>query len=350
MSIAGNIQLLITFILAGSLIGCGTDAEGRNGSGDDASARATDVKVLRVEPRTFDEYIEVIGKVNADIASTVSSEEQGVLKAFLRDKGDWVRQGETVVILDSEALRASFEEVAAAYQLSKATYARQKNLYEDRVISEQKFLEHKFTLDRDKARYDNLKAHLDNTSIKAPISGRIDRKLMEVGEFVMPGTALFELVKTDVVKVAAGAPEMYVRDIRIGSAATITFDVLPGKTFTAPVTFIGPSINSMNRTFPIEIALDNAEGVLKPEMFANIRILKAHLEDVVVIPRDAIIETETGKYAFVVGDGVAERRPVSIGASFNNLVLIDSGLRIGEQLIIVGHRDLVAGEQVAIRE
>jgi RND family efflux transporter MFP subunit len=344
--------LILSFCLTLALVSlrCSDEAEGQNGIADESFDSATDVKVITVMPQSFDDYIEVTGKVKADIASTVSSEEQGVLQAFLKDKGSKVRKNQVVVVLDSESLQAQFDEAEANYLLSKATFERQKNLYEDKVISEQKYLEHKFSLDRDKARYDNLKAHLDNTEIRTPVSGHIDQKFAEVGELVMPGTPLFSVVKTDIVKIEAGVPESYVRNIQLGSKSTITFDVLPGTEFEAPVTFVGPSISNLSRTFPIEIELKNDTEMLKPEMFANIRIQKAHLEDVVVIPRDAIIETETGKYAFVVNDGAAKRRAVKIGAAFNNMVWIEEGIVAGEQLIVVGHRDLVDGEQVAIRQ
>lgn len=350
MSIRNIVNLLICIAISLSLNGCSGEAEGQNGLAEDMTDNATDVKIVTIEPQTFTDYIEVTGKVNADITSTVSSEEQGVLKAFLKEKGSWVNKNDIIVLLDSEAIQANFDEAEAAYKLSQATFERQENLYKDQVISEQKYLEHKFSLDRDKARYDNLKAHLDNTRIRTPVSGRIDQKLAEVGEFVMPGTPLFKVVKTDIVKIEAGIPEMYVRNIEMGSIATISFDVLPDTRFEAKVTFVGPSISSLSRTFPIEIALDNEQGLLKPEMFANIRIQKAHYEEVVVIPRDAIIETETGKYAFIVNNGTAVRRAVEIGAAFNNMVWIKSGLQPGGQLIVVGHRDLVDGEQVTVRE
>jgi RND family efflux transporter MFP subunit len=326
---------------------CGNDTDaGSNGNG--LVEKVTDVRIMTLAPTEFIDYIEVTGKVNAEVTSTVSAEEAGVIERYLKDKGDLVKKGEEVVRLESKVLQASADEANASYLLSKATYERQANLYQDNVISEQQYLQHKYSLDRDRARYDNLLARLAKTRIKSPVTGKIDQKLSEIGEFVMPGKPLFKVVKTDIVKIFAGVPEKYIQDVVAGSGANISFDVLPGEEFIADVTFVGPSIDASSRTFPIEIALKNKSGILKPEMFANIRIKKAERQDVVVVGRDAIIETEAGKYAFIEQGGIAARKSIEIGGSFNNRIWVKSGLSIGDRLIVVGHRDLVDGEKVAV--
>ncbi|NIR47376.1 efflux RND transporter periplasmic adaptor subunit, partial [candidate division KSB1 bacterium] len=312
--------------------------------------KVTDVKVMTVNPQTFVDFIEVTGTVSADIATTVSAEESGAIETFVKDKGDWVQKDGLVIRLKSKVLEAKFEEAKASYLLSKATFERQANLYKDNVISEQKYLEHKYSYEMNKARYENLKARFEKTQIKSPISGVIDMKMAEVGEFVQPGTSLFSIVKTDIVKIKAGIPERYIQDVEKGSTAHITFDILPDEQFEGKVTFVGPSINKSSRTFPIEIELGNKHRLLKPEMFANIRIKKVQLDSAVVIQRDALIETEAGKFVFVARGNIALKRDVRIGASYNNQILIKEGLNPNDQLIVVGHRDLVDGERIAIHE
>ncbi len=305
---------------------------------------------MTVNPQTFVDFIEVTGTVSADIATTVSAEESGAIETFVKDKGDWVQKDGLVIRLKSKVLEAKFEEAKASYLLSKATFERQANLYKDNVISEQKYLEHKYSYEMNKARYENLKARFEKTQIKSPISGVIDMKMAEVGEFVQPGTSLFSIVKTDIVKIKAGIPERYIQDVEKGSTAHITFDILPDEQFEGKVTFVGPSINKSSRTFPIEIELGNKHRLLKPEMFANIRIKKVQLDSAVVIQRDALIETEAGKFVFVARGNIALKRDVRIGASYNNQILIKEGLNPNDQLIVVGHRDLVDGERIAIHE
>jgi RND family efflux transporter MFP subunit len=348
MNLKGNLFIGTAILLSFISLECGDAADGENNGTNGITEKVTAVNVVTIEPQTFVDYIEVSGTVKADIATTISAEESGVIKAFLKDKGNRVNKGDVVVILKSKVLQASFDEAKASYLLSEATFKRQANLYKDNVISEQKYLEYKYTLEQNKARYENLEARLNKTTIKSPISGIIDEKLAEIGEFVLPGTPLFKVVKTDIVKISAGVPERHILDVRIGSLATVTFDVLPNDAFNGPVTFVGPSINKNSRTFPIEIVLNNQDGRLKPEMYANIKIKKAQLENAVVIPRDAIIETEAGKFVFLAQGNLATKREVQFGGSYNNQVLITEGLRAGDQLIVVGHRDLVDGERIKI--
>ncbi|MFQ5709108.1 MAG: efflux RND transporter periplasmic adaptor subunit [bacterium] len=342
--------LSIAILSALAFVHCGDEVDGKNEAADGRVEKVTDVKIMEVQPQTFVDFIEVTGTVKADVRTTVSAEESGTIEAFFKDKGDVVKKGELVLKLKSKVLQAGYDEARASYLLSKATFERQANLYNDHVISEQKYLEYKYSLDRDRARYQNLKARLAKTEIRSPIYGTIEEKLAEIGEFVLPSTPLFQVVKTDRVKISAGVPENYVATVKLGSATEVTFDIFPGEQFDGQVTFVGPSINEKNRTFPVEIEMANQEGRLKPAMFANVKIVKTELNDVVVIPRDAVIESEKGKYVFVATGNVATRRNVIIGGAQDNRIFVKAGLSVGEKLIVVGHRDLVDGERIAIHD
>lgn len=342
----------LTFFIAVVLssLNCGEDAQGTNGVADELAEKVTDVKVKVIEPGSFVDYIEVAGTVIADVLSTVSAEEAGVIEKFLEEKGAWVKKGAVVVKLHSKVLQANYEEAKANYLLSKAIFERQANLFEDNVISEQKYLEYKYSYERDKARYENLQARLEKTEIRSPIHGTIEEKVAEIGEYVQPGTPLFKVVKVDPVKIRADVPERYLQNVRVGSTANISFDILPEHEFTAQVTFVGPSINKSSRTFPIEIELQNKDGLLKPQMYANVNIKKAEVDSVIVISRDAVIETESGKYAFVAQGNIAAKHEIKLGGSVNNQVWVKEGLQPGDRLIVVGHRDLVDGERIRIHE
>ncbi len=331
-------------------LSCSDEAAGLDELAKDNHQKVIDVKVLVAEPQTFVDYVEITGSVQADIATTVSAEEPGVIAEIVRDKGDKVEKGDVIFTLKSQVLKASFDEAEAAYQLSRVTFERQANLHKDGVISEQKYLDFKYNLARDKARFENLQARLAKTSITSPIAGVIDYKHVELGEYVQPGTPLVKLVKTDIVKVTAGLPERYVREVWVGSQANITFDVLPEQTFAGEVSFVGPSIQKSSRTIPVEIKLANSNQLLKPGMFANISIRNREMRDAIVVPRDAIIETERGKFVFVAEGGAAVKREVQIGGSYQNSVWLARGVSAGDSIVTVGHRDLIDGETILIHD
>lgn len=347
MKCRNAVKLLLLSTMIFLTLHCGKDGDRVNGT-DGRAQKATDVKVITLSTASFRDYIDVTGHVQADIATVVSAEEQGVVQRFFKEKGDWVDAGEVVLSLKSKVLQANYDEAKASYLLSKATFERQANLYKDKVIPEQKYLEYKYTYDRDKARFDMLSAKLEKTTIVSPVPGYLDERFVEIGEFILPGRQLFRIVKTDTVKITAGVPETYVQDIRKGTPVDITVDVLPDLKISSRVSYVGPSIDKGSRTFPIEIRFKNPQGKLKPEMFANLKIARAAVDNAIVIPRDAVIETESHKYVFLARDGTARRQDISIGGAYGNQIWVSSGLQPGQRLIVTGHRDLVDGEPIVV--
>jgi membrane fusion protein (multidrug efflux system) len=331
--------------------GCGNNDEvATNGSDGaaDAPGRVTNVEVMEIVPRPFEEYIRVSGTVKAGAFATVSAEEAGVVERFERDKGDAVSAGDVVVRLRSDLLTASFQEAEAAYKLAEATAKRQENLFAQRSISEQQYLNAKYNRDMAKARLEQLAARLARTVIRSPISGLVDSRFVEQGEYVGPGTPLFTVVDVDTVKIEAGIPERYIPDLRKGTSAEITFDVYPDKVFKGRIRFVGASIDPRNRTFPTEIVLPNPEHLIKPEMLARLRILRRRLENAIVVPLDAVIERDGKAQVFVARGEIAQRREVAIGPAEGDQVVLLSGVAPGDLLIVVGHRDLTDGERIRV--
>ena len=330
---------------------CGGNEEvtqdGANGS-DGVRAKVTNVEVMEVVPRPFEEYIRVTGTVKAGAMATVSAEEAGVVETFVRDRGETVKRGDVVVRLRSDLLTAGYHEAEAAYNLAEATARRQENLYAERSISEQQYLNAKYNRDMAKARLEQLAARLAKTSIRSPVSGLVDARFVEPGEYVGPGTPLFTVVDVDTVKIEAGIPERYVPDLRTGTSATLTFDVYPDTAFQGLIRFVGASIDPRNRTFPVEVELANRRHLIKPEMLARLKILRRRLPQAIVVPLDAVIEREKGAEVFVASGEVAQRRQVEVGPSEGDQVVVLSGLAPGDLLIVVGQRDLTIGERIRV--
>jgi RND family efflux transporter MFP subunit len=134
----------------------------------------------------------------------------------------------------------------------------------------------------------------------------------------------------------------------------VTLDVLPGRSFVGTIRFVGVSVNPDNRTVAVELVLDNPGGVLKPQMVANVRVARARLRDVIVVPQELVQRTEHGYQVFVMGDRegrpVAVARAVELGPSYGNRIVIDSGLTDGDRLITTGYRMVDDGSLVRIVE
>lgn len=345
---------ILPILLLGAVTswGCGgVQAEGT--SQDTAFVRIVNVEVDRVEPGRFTEIIRLTGTVQASHDVTISAEESGVVREILVDKGSRVRAGQPIFRLDDDLLQAQVDQARAMASMARETWERRKRLYEeDQVGSELVYLEAKYAAEQAQANLRLLEARLERTVIQAPIKGILDSREIEVGTMVAAGTPVARIVDNDPVEITAGVPERYAADVAPGAEASVTFDILPGQTFQGQVSYVGAAVNPRNRTFPVELVLPNPGGVIKPEMVANLFLVRKSTEDAIVVPQEALVRTEDGYIVFVVEDGsqgsLARAREVEIGPAQQNEVMIRSGLKAGERLVVVGQMSVADGDRVNI--
>jgi RND family efflux transporter MFP subunit len=347
------ITLLSATILATT--SCGT-SEGSSTDADTAAptgARVIAVEVVAVRRSDFRDVLRVTGEVEALEDVLVSAQEGGVVERFVVEKGASVRRGDSLAVLDASVLRAQVEEARAAARLAHEQHDRQRILWEDeRVGTEVAYLQSKYGAEIADARLATLEARLARTVIRAPVDGVFDERYVDQGEMALPGIPVARVVGLDQVKVVAGVPERYAAAVHRGDAAQVTFDVFPERELSGRIAFVGSVVDEDNRTFPIEVVLANRGRVIKPRMVANVAVVRAQLRGVVVVPQQVVLRTGTGYEVFVVaerdGETVATARPVRLGPSHDNLVVIEEGLEPDEYLIVVGHQLVSDGALVRV--
>jgi RND family efflux transporter MFP subunit len=336
---------------------CGGDAEAGDPAetaGDPATfTRIINVEVTTVGPETFVERIRLTGTVEANRDVTISAEESGTIVELLVEKGQRVAAGDPILRIDDRLLRAQFQEAEARAALAAETWQRRKRLWEeDRVGSELAYLEARYGADQAAANLAALERRLARTVVTAPIEGILDDRMVELGTLVSPGTQVARIVDLNPVKVVAGVPERYAADVRRGAEALVGFDVLPDEDFEGRVGFVGSAVDARNRTFPIELVLPNPGGVVKPEMVASISVVRRSFDNAIVVDQDAIVRKADGYAVFVVEGPpdapTARVRPVDVGASQGDRVVIRSGLMAGERLVVVGQQQVADGDRVRI--
>lgn len=336
------------------LAGCETaQADGPQDAEGEEFVRVVNVEVREVEPGPFVEEIRLTAAVMANKDVTVSAEESGVIREILAEKGTRVRDGQPLAKIGDEVLRAQVDQARAAAELAAQTWNRRRTLWEeDRVGSEIAYLEAKFAAEQTAANLQALEERLERTTVRAPFDGVLDERLVEVGTMVSAGTPVARIVDLDPVKVVAGVPERYAADVAVGAEAALTFAVMGDEVFRAPVSYVGATVNPSNRTFPIEVVMPNPEGLIKPQMIANMAVMRGALDSVIVVPQDALVRVQSGYVAFVVvdrGDGpVAEARTVEVGPSQRNLVVVQSGIEPGDRLVVQGQKSVADGDRVNV--
>ena len=342
-------------LLAG-VVACGEDAEagGASQAGGlvEEASRVINVEISTVETRDFVERISLTGTVVAGQDVTLSAQESGVIRRVVVEKGATVTAGQPLLEIDDAVLRSQVAEATAQASLANETWTRRKRLYEeDQVGSELAYLEARYTAEQASARLATLQTRLGRTVIRAPIDGVLETRMVELGAMASVGTHVARIVSLDPVKVVAGVPERYARDVTVGASVTTVFDVLDISS-EGSISYVGATVNAQNRTFLVELEMANPDGVIKPEMVANLGLVRQMIEDAIVIPQEALVRVEDGYVVFVVeGEGnaaVVVSRAVELGASQRNEVVIEHGLSAGARLIVVGQQQVTAGDRVNV--
>ena len=338
-----------------AMAGCGAV---QGDAADDAPAAEATVRVINVEtstviPQEFIEDIRLTSVVMANRDVLVAAEESGVIREVLLDKGRRAMTGDPIAKIDDRVLSADVAHARARAELAFQTWERRKRLWEeDQVGSEIAYLEAKFGHEQVAATLAGLEKRLARTVIRAPFSGIFDERHIEVGSMVSPGQSVGRLVDLDPVKVLAGVPERYATDVVVGAQATLTFDVLGDQVFTAPISYVGSTVDPQNRTFLIEVVLPNSDRLIKPQMVANMSVTRQKVANAIVVPQDALVRVEEGYVVFVVSerDGVtvAEVRPVELGPMRRNLVVVEAGIEPDDQLIVVGQKTVSDADRVNV--
>lgn len=330
-------------------------SEGGEGAEDppQAFARVVNVEVAEVRSRTFVRAVRLTGVVQAMHDVLVSAEEAGVVRRIVRDKGRNVRRGQAILRLDDAILSAQVRTASAQAELARELWERRKRLYEeDEIGSEISYLEAKSSAEQTEANLAALRARLDRTVVAAPVSGVLDERLVEVGARVSPGTPVARIVQVDSVKVLAGVPERFALEVTVGAAATVAFDVIEGESFQGEIAYVGATVDPDSRTFAVELVLENPGGRIKPEMIAEITVVREEIDDAIVVPQQALVSMEEGAVAFVVegaGDEArAAARRVEVVAGQGDEAMVGSGLAEGDRLVVVGQQGLTAGDRVRV--
>lgn len=344
--------------LAVLVAGCGSAGEAQDmrapEAGAEADARVLNVETWTVQPEAFAEQISVTGTVEADRDVTVASEESGVIREVWADRGDRVAAGQPIAKIDDRVLRAQYDQARSEASLAQETFERQRRLWEDEKIgTEIAYLRAKYGAETAEANARMLAARLDRTVVRAPIAGLLEDRMVEVGSMVAPGAPVARILDMDPLKVTAGVPERYAPDIRPGAEATVGLEAAGLGEVRGRVRFVGSAVDDRNRTFPVEIDVPNGGG-LKPGVVARIQLPRRTVGEAILVPRDAVLRSESGYIVYVVvdqgGETIAEARPVETGAGGSGRVLVETGLAAGERIVVVGQQQLAHGDRVRVTD
>lgn len=307
-----------------------------------------------VERKNFERYIDIQSNVQSDDVVMASSETGGRLLNVNVKEGAYVKRGQLIAKVDMESINKQIDELNKAMELAEDVYDRQKRLWDQNIGSEIQYLQAKNNKERLDKSLETAKFQLTKANVYAPISGVVDMVFLKTGEMASPGGPIVQLLSIGQVKVVANVPEKYLTAVKRGQMVDIKFPSLD-REMRARVSLIGSSINPANRTFKVEVNVPNRDGLLKPNLLASMLVSDYKKEDAIVIPLELVQQEVSGRsYVYVKGVGGegdhAKKVYVETGESYNGEIIITSGLKGKEELIVDGARGLANNELIKIIE
>jgi membrane fusion protein, multidrug efflux system len=307
------------------------------------------ISVAELNNQRFEHFIEVTGKVEADLDINVSPEAAGIIETVFVTEGQQVSKGQVLGRLNTDALERSLDEMKIQLELAETNFQRQKNLWDQNIGSEMQFLQAKTNKESLEKRIDGMNAQIKMSEIKSPLDGVVDIVFQKKGEMGSPQIPFAKVLNIGTVRIYADVSESYLTKVSQGDSVNITFPALNRET-NATIRRIGNTIDPNNRTFRIRIDLNNSDRMIKPNLISIIRIRDYVANDAIVVPSLYIKEDFRGKYTFIVENGqetpTARKVYLETGMTNNNRTEVVSGLIAGMQIISEGYSQVADGTPV----
>lgn len=322
---------------------------GMGGMGGRGGNRVPVVEVQPVARGSIARQATVAGIVEPLRLVGVNSQLAGALTSVNVEEGDVVRAGAVLARLDDRELAAQFAAAEASYQVAKAAYERAEQLRERRVITLPEYERERTAYAAATAQVDQLRTRIGYATVTAPIDGVITEKHAEAGDVVGNQSRLFTIADVSELVVRVGVSELDVVELQQGDRVQITLDAIPNRDLAGRIRRIFPVGDAQTRLVPVEVVFDRESARLaRPGFLARVTFDLATSDNVLLLPVSAVLGGQGAQAVFVVEEGSAIRRSVSTGLTSQGRIEIVSGLREGEQVVVVGNNSLRDGMTVRL--
>lgn len=305
------------------------------------------VEVVVAVSDTAVDAIAATGQIEAVQSIQLRPEVEGRIVEILVREGQYVAQGAPLFKVDDAELKAQAAQAEAERDLAQRALERTKQLVAENASSSSDLERADATARGADAAYDLLKTRLDRTVVRAPFAGVTGRRLVSLGTYVSSQMPLISLQSVNPQQAVFQVPERYAERLRRGQLVSFQVAALPGKNFTGEVVFVDPVVELPARTILIKARVPNPERQLQAGMFIEARLATGIRPNAVIVPEDALVPLQEGTFVWVVKDGKADRRQVSVGVRTRGWAEIVGGAIVaGDQVIVAGLAMLGPGSPV----
>lgn len=337
------------------------------------------VEFVRARLDSIDDKIVLVGNFLPATQTEVRSLVDGYIRSMPYDVGDQVTVDEVICKIDDTTHRDLLEQARATLEVAEAQLAVQ----ESELKSAQRILDRELMLDErgvgtlealetahanreiassrlklEKARvaearssFTGLEIQLKHYELRSPITGYVSAKLADLGDLAKPDLPLMQIVDLDTVRTTVHIVEKDFQNVAVGQQAIVSVDAYPNRHFVGIVKRIAPVLDEQTRTAPVQIEVNNLDGLLKPGMYARVSLNAEITKQGIMIPLASILEMNGRPFVYLVNQaGTTELRQVEIGPSDGVIVEVVDGIEEGDQVMTLGNRLVQPGQAVVSKE
>lgn len=304
------------------------------------------VITAKVQNVTAPQSIDAVGNMQAILSVPVSFNATGVISKIYVKDGEQVKKGQLIAALDSRGDMAQLQSYQANLALQKANYQRMLSIRNSGAISQQMLDSQKALWQQAVAQVNQQQLFIEQKSFYAPFDGVLSNFSMSSGSYLAQGTAIATLVQEAPLVVQFTLPVSDRPQIELGQPVTVTSAAYPNQVFSGVLSYASPVASSTSGTMALQATIPNPDFLLLPGMFVSVSELVNPNRQLPMVPDVALMSDIVGQYVFKVEGDHVHKVYVTVGQSIGNLVPINTGLLVGDTVVIAGQQKLNDGTTV----
>ena len=321
----------------------------------DESEKLTLVSSFEIKAKIFNSYIEAQANLKTRKNVLILPEFQGTLEQIFVSEGQKVKKGQLLAEINDSGLKEQVDQLIIQANFAKENFERTERLWNNNIGSEIQYLKSKTDFESSQKMVEQMKDRLSKTKIYAPFEGEIDEIISNQGSNLIPGVSqILRLVNLDKIYAEASVSEKYIAYIDKGTNAIVQVPLL-GREIVSEIIQTGNFINPSNRTFRVEVPVENIDNKIKQNLDAKIKINIYSKQDAVVIPLRIVREDASGKnFVYVMSEDIKEgvyitsKTFISLGNKNSTEVEVIDGLKIGDAIVLEGANIVEDSQRVKI--
>lgn len=343
-----KINLILSLIMTVSLLTSCSKSEEKTKK-QNTLKKAYKVSVLKVKPRSGKDEFTYSGTVVPKKKTPLSFLLPGNIVSITVDVGDQVHKGQVLAKIDDTSYKNAYKTTQASLSQAMDAYRRLKTVHDKGSLPEIKWEEVKSKLKQAEGANQIARKNLINTVLKAPVNGVIGMRRAELGEIVVTGVPILDIVNISELYVKIPVPENEINLYKKQQKANVVIPALGSKVIVGTVDKIAVVANRISKTYDVRIKIDNKDKAIKPGMACDVKLNVSYKEAIIKVPYKCIVKGFDDKiYLYTVDTETktVHKKLIELGAFVNNEIEIKSGVKTGDIVVIDGQQKLLDNMEV----